>query len=115
MTEYSTGTSARPALYGGQRHRVLWVVGVVFSAGLLAPLLFLGAARKGIVPRTVPAGYAVAVYPIALGRQWLPDRVTGSHGLPAVFGAHRRYGTSGRRVAAALDRAAGPVAVKSAP
>ncbi|MFD8512577.1 hypothetical protein ACFV27_16010 [Streptomyces antimycoticus] len=73
MTEYSSGTSARPALYGGQRHRVLWVVGVVFSAGLLAPLLFLGAARKGIVPCTVPAGYAVAVYPIALGRQWLPD------------------------------------------
>ncbi|WP_308124535.1 hypothetical protein [Streptomyces sp. NEAU-YJ-81] len=63
----------RPTLYTGQRHRVLWVVGVVFSAGLLAPLLFLGAARKGIVPRTVPAGYAVAIYPIALGRQLLPD------------------------------------------
>ncbi|GAA1097600.1 MULTISPECIES: hypothetical protein [Streptomyces violaceusniger group] len=73
MNEYSTGTSARPPLYGGPRHRALWVVGVVFSAGLLAPLLFLGAARKGIVPRTVPAGYAVAIYPIALGRQWLPD------------------------------------------
>ncbi|MFE2447335.1 hypothetical protein ACWDHW_07205 [Streptomyces melanosporofaciens] len=73
MNEYSTGTSARPTLYSGPRHRVLWVVGVVFSAGLLAPLLFLGAARKGIVPPTVPAGYAVAIYPIALGRQWLPD------------------------------------------
>lgn len=73
MNEYSTGTSARPALYGSSRHRALWVVGVVFSAGLLAPPLFLGAARKGIVPRTVPAGYAVAIYPLALGRQWLPD------------------------------------------
>ncbi|MEE4591537.1 hypothetical protein V2J94_06490 [Streptomyces sp. DSM 41524] len=25
------------------------------------------------MPRTVPAGYAVAIYPLALGRQWLPD------------------------------------------
>ncbi|SED56415.1 hypothetical protein [Streptomyces melanosporofaciens] len=73
MREYPTGTSARPPLYNGRRHQVLWVAGVVFSAGLLAPLLFLGAARKGIVPRPVPAGYAVAIYPIALGRQWLPD------------------------------------------
>ncbi|WP_344592649.1 hypothetical protein [Streptomyces violaceusniger] len=73
MNEYSTGTFSRPALYGSRRHRVLWVVGVVFSAGLLAPLLFLGAARKGIVPRAVPVGYAVVIYAIALGRQWLPD------------------------------------------
>lgn len=73
MNESSTGKSVRPALFNGRRYRVLWVVGVVFSAGLLAPLLFLGAARKGIVPRTVPAGYAVVIYPIALGRQWLPD------------------------------------------
>ncbi|WAP59870.1 hypothetical protein [Streptomyces sp. S465] len=73
MNEYPAGVSARPALYSGRRHRALWVTGVVFSAGLLAPLLFLFAARKGIVPRTVPAAYAAVIYPLALGRQWLPD------------------------------------------
>ncbi|WNF00497.1 hypothetical protein PS467_36815 [Streptomyces luomodiensis] len=73
MNENPAGTSARPALYGGRRHRALWVTGVVFSAGLLAPLLFLFAARKEIVPRTVPAVYAAVIYPLALGRQWLPD------------------------------------------
>lgn len=64
---------ATTPMYSSRRHRALWVVGVVFSAGLLAPLLFLGAARKGIVRRVVPAVYAAVVYPVALGRQWLPN------------------------------------------
>lgn len=73
MNDYPAGTSAPAPLYAGPRRRALWVVGVIFSAGLLAPLLFLGAARKGYVSRAVPAVYAAAIYPVALGRQWLPN------------------------------------------
>jgi len=68
----ATAPSSTP-MYTSRRHRALWIVGVVFSAGLLAPLLFLGAARKGIVRNAVPAVYAAVIYPVALGRQWLPN------------------------------------------
>ncbi|WP_159043276.1 hypothetical protein [Streptomyces sp. NBRC 110028] len=73
MNEFPAAVSANAPMYTSRRHRALWVVGVVFSAGLLAPVLFLGAARKGIVRHAVPAVYAAVIYPVALGRQWLPD------------------------------------------
>ncbi|MEU1805433.1 hypothetical protein [Streptomyces sp. NPDC019937] len=73
MNEFPATVSSNTPMYTSRRHRALWVVGVVFSAGLLAPVLFLGAARKGIVRHAVPAVYAAVIYPVALGRQWLPD------------------------------------------
>ncbi|EFL21145.1 hypothetical protein SSOG_00857 [Streptomyces himastatinicus ATCC 53653] len=73
MTVNPLPVSSATPMYTSRRHRALWVVGVVFTAGLLAPPLFLGAARKGIVRHTVPAVYAAVIYPVALGRQWLPD------------------------------------------
>ncbi|MBL1100662.1 hypothetical protein [Streptomyces coffeae] len=70
-----TDVPARPtaAFYATRRTRALWVLGVVFSAGLLGPPLFLAAARKGVVRPAVPAVYAAIVYPVALGRTWLPN------------------------------------------
>lgn len=73
MNEFPATASSNAPMYSSKRHRVFWVLGVVFTAGLLAPPLFLGAARKGIVRHTVPAAYAAVIYPVALGRQWLPD------------------------------------------
>ena len=73
MNQFPATASSTTPMYRSRRHRALWIVGVVFSAGLLAPLLFLGAARKGIVRHAVPAVYAAVIYPVALGRQWLPD------------------------------------------
>ncbi|MEU8827133.1 hypothetical protein [Streptomyces sp. NPDC048636] len=71
MTDVPARTTA--TFYSTRRGRVLWTLGVVFSAGLLGPPLFLAAARKGVVRPAVPAVYAVLVYPIALGRSRLPN------------------------------------------
>jgi hypothetical protein len=73
VNPFPAAASSSTPMYTSRRHRALWVVGVVFSAGLLAPPLFLGAARKGIVRHAVPAVYAAVIYPVALGRQWLPN------------------------------------------
>lgn len=73
MKPFPAAAPSSTPMYTSRRHRALWVVAVVFSAGLLAPPLFLGAARKGVVRHTVPAVYAALIYPIALGRQWLPN------------------------------------------
>ncbi|MGW7820129.1 hypothetical protein ACWGLF_18825 [Streptomyces puniciscabiei] len=49
----------RARMYGSTLHKVVWVVAVVVSAGLLAPPLFFIAAKKRVVAMYVPALYAV--------------------------------------------------------
>ncbi|MCX4665627.1 hypothetical protein OG453_02880 [Streptomyces sp. NBC_01381] len=43
-------------------HKVLWVVAIVVSAGLLTPPLFFIAAKKRVVSMAVPVIYAVIIY-----------------------------------------------------
>lgn len=49
-------------MYSKVLHKVLWVVAIVVSAGLLAPPLFFIAAKKRVVSMTVPVIYAVIIY-----------------------------------------------------
>ncbi|CAM5405808.1 hypothetical protein PV689_01870 [Streptomyces sp. ATCC51928] len=49
-------------MYTKAMHRVIWVVAVVASAGLLAPPLFFIAAKKRVATMAVPAVYAVIIY-----------------------------------------------------
>ncbi|MFE6767730.1 hypothetical protein [Streptomyces griseus] len=53
-------------MYMKAMHRVIWVVAVVASAGLLAPPLFFIAAKKRVVTMAVPAVYAVIIYGTAV-------------------------------------------------
>ncbi|MER5371709.1 hypothetical protein [Streptomyces sp. NPDC002553] len=52
----------RARMYTSTLHKVIWVLVVVASAGLLAPPLFFIAAKKRVVSMTVPAIYAVIIY-----------------------------------------------------
>ncbi|WP_432034802.1 hypothetical protein [Streptomyces cucumeris] len=83
MTDAPTRATTT-TFYATGRSRTLWVLGVVFSAGLLGPVLFLAAARKGVVRPAVPAVYAALIYPVALGRTWLPNP---GDWIPWVLGA----------------------------
>lgn len=90
MNDHPAGTSAPAPLYTSPRRRALWVVCVVFSAGLLAPPLFLGARQKGLRAACRPrrprgghlpgrAGQAVAAQPGGTGsrgcsRPWCSPR-----------------------------------------
>ncbi|WP_405739822.1 hypothetical protein OG885_38060 [Streptomyces sp. NBC_00028] len=52
----------RAHMYNSTQHKVIWVLVVVLSAGLLAPPLFFVAAKKRVVTMLVPAAYAVIIY-----------------------------------------------------
>ncbi|MFJ5091760.1 hypothetical protein [Streptomyces sp. NPDC088674] len=56
----------RARMYAKTWHKLVWVSAVVLSAGLLAPPLFFIAAKKRVVPMTVPALYAAATYGTAV-------------------------------------------------
>lgn len=49
-------------MYAKTLHKVIWVVAIVVSAGLLAPPLFFIAAKKRVVSMAVPVMYAVIIY-----------------------------------------------------
>ncbi|MFE9800347.1 hypothetical protein ACWC98_33295 [Streptomyces goshikiensis] len=49
-------------MYASTVHKVVWVVAVVASAGLLAPPLFFIAAKKRVVSMAAPAVYAAIIY-----------------------------------------------------
>ncbi|MET7609260.1 hypothetical protein [Streptomyces avermitilis] len=49
----------RARMYGSTLHKVVWVVVVVLSAGLLAPPLFFIAAKRRVVAMYVPTLYAI--------------------------------------------------------
>ncbi|WP_433571249.1 hypothetical protein [Streptomyces sp. CA-251247] len=53
-------------MYTSTLHKVIWVVVVVLSAGLLAPPLFFIAAKKRVVSMAVPAVYAAIIYGSAI-------------------------------------------------
>lgn len=53
-------------MYANSQHKVIWVVAVVLSAGLLAPPLFFVAAKKRVVSMAVPAAYAAIIYGSAI-------------------------------------------------
>jgi hypothetical protein len=48
-------------MYANAQHKVIWVVVVVLSAGLLAPPLFFIAAKKRVVTMAVPAVYTAII------------------------------------------------------
>ncbi|MEV6499754.1 hypothetical protein [Streptomyces prunicolor] len=48
--------------YANTQHKVIWVIVVVLSAGLLAPPLFFIAAKKRVVSMAVPVVYAAIIY-----------------------------------------------------
>ncbi|WP_405804058.1 hypothetical protein [Streptomyces sp. NBC_01187] len=52
----------RARMYAKSQHKVIWILAVVVSAGLLAPPLFFIAAKKRVVSIAVPAVYAVIIY-----------------------------------------------------
>ncbi|MGJ3560308.1 hypothetical protein ACR6C2_24490 [Streptomyces sp. INA 01156] len=56
----------RARMYTTALHKVVWVVAVVVSAGLLAPPLFFIAAKKRVVRLAVPAAYAAVIYGSAI-------------------------------------------------
>ena len=58
--------SARVCTHARTPHKVIWVVAVVASAGLLAPPLFFIAAKKRVVSMGVPVVYALAIYGTAV-------------------------------------------------
>lgn len=49
-------------MYARTMHKVVWIVAVVASAGLLAPPLFFIAAKKRVVSMAVPVVYAAIIY-----------------------------------------------------
>ncbi|MFC9126590.1 hypothetical protein ACFT4A_07070 [Streptomyces sp. NPDC057099] len=53
-------------MYANSWHKVIWVVVVVLSAGLLVPPLFFIAAKKRVVSMAVPAVYAAVIYGSAI-------------------------------------------------
>ena len=54
MSNPYVNASIRARMYATTTHKVIWVVMVVLSAGLLAPPLFFIAARKRVVSMLVP-------------------------------------------------------------
>ncbi|MFE3412397.1 hypothetical protein ACFXMT_30025 [Streptomyces mirabilis] len=52
----------RARMYATTVHKVIWVVVVVASAGLLAPPLFYIAAKKRVISMLVPVVYTVIIY-----------------------------------------------------
>ncbi|MFI2424982.1 hypothetical protein ACH5A7_12905 [Streptomyces sp. NPDC018955] len=62
MSNPYINASIRARMYTTTLHKVIWVVAVVVSAGLLAPPLFFIAAKKRVVSMAVPAVYAAIIY-----------------------------------------------------
>ncbi|MFC7988982.1 hypothetical protein ACFUV2_06670 [Streptomyces pilosus] len=56
----------RARMYTTTLQKVVWVVAVVVSAGLLAPPLFFIAAKKRVVSLAVSAVYAAVIYGSAI-------------------------------------------------
>ncbi|CAL9357414.1 hypothetical protein [Streptomyces sp. enrichment culture] len=66
MTSPHMGASIQARMYASIWHKVVWVVALVASAGLLAPPLFFIAAKKRVVSMAVPAVYAAIIYGTAV-------------------------------------------------
>ncbi|MFD5627532.1 hypothetical protein [Streptomyces sp. NPDC127072] len=62
MSSSHINAPLRAHMYTNTLHKVIWVVVVVLSAGLLAPPLFFIAAKKRVVSMAVPAVYAAIIY-----------------------------------------------------
>ncbi|MEU6054161.1 hypothetical protein ABZ829_27540 [Streptomyces xanthochromogenes] len=62
MSNSHMNAPIRAHMYANKPHKVIWIVLVVASAGLLAPPLFFFAAKKRVVTMAVPAVYAVVIY-----------------------------------------------------
>ncbi|MFF1557892.1 hypothetical protein [Streptomyces sp. NPDC058279] len=62
MTNPYINAPIQARMYANTAHKVVWVVAVVATAGLLAPPLFFIAAKKRVVSMAVPAVYAATVY-----------------------------------------------------
>ncbi|MBP0935381.1 MULTISPECIES: hypothetical protein [Streptomyces] len=62
MTNPYINAPIQARMYAHTVHKVVWVVAVVATAGLLAPPLFFIAAKKRVVSMVVPAVYAAIVY-----------------------------------------------------
>ncbi|MFF0556503.1 hypothetical protein [Streptomyces sp. NPDC004266] len=66
MTNPYLNAPIQARMYATTVHKVVWVVAVVASAGLLAPPLFFIAAKKHVVTMVVPAAYAAIIYGSAI-------------------------------------------------
>lgn len=62
MTSTHINAPIQARMYANAVHKVVWVVAVVASAGLLAPPLFFIAAKKRVVSMALPAVYAAIIY-----------------------------------------------------
>ncbi|WP_306334302.1 hypothetical protein [Streptomyces sp. KL118A] len=62
MSSSHLNTPIRARMYANTLHKVIWIVAIVVSAGLLAPPLFFIAAKKRVVSVAVPLIYAMVVY-----------------------------------------------------
>ncbi|WP_432762273.1 hypothetical protein [Streptomyces sp. NBC_00069] len=62
MTNPYINAPIQARMYANTGHKVVWVVAVVATAGLLAPPLFFIAAKKRVVSMAVPAVYAAVIY-----------------------------------------------------
>ncbi|MGW7028904.1 hypothetical protein ACWGFX_17175 [Streptomyces xanthophaeus] len=62
MTNPYINAPIQARMYASTVHKVVWVIAVVATAGLLAPPLFFIAAKKRVVSMAVPAAYAVIIY-----------------------------------------------------
>ncbi|MEV8316252.1 hypothetical protein AB0Q95_18970 [Streptomyces sp. NPDC059900] len=62
MSSSHLNAPIRARMYAKTPHKVIWVVAIVVSAGLLAPPLFFIAAKKRVVSMAVPVFYAVIIY-----------------------------------------------------
>jgi hypothetical protein len=74
----------RARMYARAPHKVVWVVAVVASAGLLAPPLFFIAAKKHVVSMMVPAVYAGVIYGSAVLGSVLGNPKNWSGGVLAI-------------------------------
>ncbi|WJV47338.1 hypothetical protein [Streptomyces flavofungini] len=66
MTSSHLNAPIQARMYAKPLHKVIWVIAVVASVGLLAPPLFFVAAKKRVVSMAVPVAYAVVVYGSAM-------------------------------------------------
>ncbi|MFI8861155.1 hypothetical protein ACIGW5_31985 [Streptomyces prasinus] len=66
MSSSHINAPIRASMYANAQHKVIWVVAVVLSAGLLAPPLFFIAAKKRVASMAVSAVYAAIIYGSAI-------------------------------------------------
>ncbi|MFD9860524.1 hypothetical protein [Streptomyces alboflavus] len=84
MTSSHFNAPIQARMYAKTLHKVIWVVAVVASMGLLAPPLFFVAAKKRVVSMAVPVIYAVVIYGSAMAATVLGNPRNWEGGVLAI-------------------------------